>query len=154
MQGISLQYIYNLAPRLKPLGVLPKEDPVKYSTVWWTLYTGQQALYELYGTHSLYGPYLRSSAHLAEALLREINPVLEEKDFERETKPFELFGISHAFELSNCRLLVASMLCGSPRASYAGITRPSQEVNLGQSKEIYLFTSTSWQVVPMRMRKW
>lgn len=95
MIRVDLQYVFQLAVYLEPLGSLPSAD-VTYGDVFIPLVEGERALSVLVAS-AVYSPYLRSSSPLGQEVLNFIKALTDKHDLNKQVTGVELWRIRDSY---------------------------------------------------------
>ncbi|MDG4855401.1 hypothetical protein P9264_22975 [Mesorhizobium sp. WSM4982] len=99
-----MPYIYNLSASIEPVASLPLFSPVPFKDVRYKFLAAHNAITEL-TTATLYAPYLRASALLADRVLTILKTHLDDQDAERVLPDFEVYWVKSQVEQYKTALL-------------------------------------------------
>jgi hypothetical protein len=94
MMRISLSYIYDLASRLEPLERMEERD-TPWSEIWLDCILAQSTVENLYV--SLYAPFMRASATVANDLVAILKKEGTDQDFNRTIGRYTITSIKNAY---------------------------------------------------------
>jgi hypothetical protein len=97
MIRISLSYIFDLASQIEPLEKLPTDKDVPWLEVWFDLFMAHSAIENLY-VNSPYGPFIRSSATLADQLNTTLKKEINETDQNRTFLRWQASSIRSTYQ--------------------------------------------------------